>query len=53
LIENLEESKRISDDIKVKVEEGKRTEESIIVFSEKYRPSAERGALIFFLMNEL
>jgi len=53
LIENLEESKRISDDIKIKVEEGKRTEESIIVFSEKYRPSAERGALIFFLMNEL
>jgi dynein heavy chain len=53
LIDNLEESKKISDDIKRKVEEGRKTEENIALFSEKYRPSAERGALIFFLMNEL
>mmetsp|Transcript_71961 Transcript_71961/g.155424 ORF Transcript_71961/g.155424 Transcript_71961/m.155424 type:complete len:101 (+) Transcript_71961:2586-2888(+) len=53
LIENLEESKKISDDIKIKVEQGRKTEESIALFSEKYRPAAERGALIFFLMNEL
>lgn len=53
LIENLEDSKRISDDIKIKVEEGRKTEASIGIFSEKYRPSAERGALIYFLMNEM
>jgi dynein heavy chain len=53
LIENLEESKKISDDIKIKVDEGRKTEENIALFSEKYRPAAERGALIFFLMNEL
>jgi len=35
LIENLEDSKRISDDIKIKVEEGNRTEERIAKFSEK------------------
>lgn len=35
LIENLEESKKISDDIKIKVEEGKVTEENISLFSEK------------------
>lgn len=35
LIENLEESKRISDDIKIKVEEGRKTEQNIALFSEK------------------
>lgn len=53
LIENLEDSKRISDDIKIKVEEGRKTEASIGIFSEKYRSAAERGALIYFLMNEM
>lgn len=53
LVEKLEESKKISDEIKIKVEDGRKIEENIGVFSEKYRPAAERGALIFFLMNEL
>jgi len=35
LVDNLEKSKVISDDIKVKVAEGKKTEEDIFVFSEK------------------
>lgn len=53
LIDNLEESKEISDDIKIKMENGKVIEEDITKFSEKYRPAAERGSLIFFLMGEL
>jgi len=53
LVDNLEKSKVISDDIKIKVAEGKKTEADIALFSEKYRPSAERGALVFFLFNEL
>jgi len=35
LVDNLEKSKVISDDIKVKVAEGNKTEEDIFVFSEK------------------
>ena len=53
LIENLEESKRLSTEIKEKVEIAKVTEKEITEASEMYRPSAVRGALIFFLMNEL
>jgi dynein heavy chain len=53
LIESLEESKRTSTDIKSKVEIAKVTQIEIKVASENYRPSANRGALVFFLMNEL
>jgi len=53
LIENLEYSKKLSTEIKEKVEIAKETQINIIEASEKYRPSAERGALVFFLMNEL
>lgn len=35
LVNNLEDSKRISDDVKEKVREGKITEENIEIFSEK------------------
>lgn len=53
LIENLEESKRLSIEISEKVAIAKTTEKDITDASEMYRPSAVRGALIFFLMNEL
>jgi dynein heavy chain len=53
LIESLEESKRTSTDIAAKVEIAKVTQAEIKVASENYRPSANRGALVFFLMNEV
>lgn len=53
LIENLEYSKKISMEIKEKVEIAKVTEVQINDASEAYRPAANRGALVFFLLNEL
>lgn len=53
LIENLEYSKKISNEIKEKVEIAKVTEVAINDASEAYRPAANRGALVFFMMNEL
>lgn len=53
LIESLEFSKKLSTEIQEKVEIAKETEISINTASEFYRPAASRGALVFFLMNEL
>ena len=53
LIESLEYSKKLSGEIQEKVEIAKETEININVASEFYRPAASRGALVFFLMNEL
>lgn len=53
LIESLEKSKELSTEIKEKVEIAKVTEVDINVSSEHYRPAANRGALVFFLMNGL
>ena len=53
LIENLEDSKRISSEISVKVEIAKVTEAKINETSELYRPAASRGALIYFLLSDL
>lgn len=53
LIESLEYSKKLSLEIQEKVEKAKITEEVINVASEHYRPAASRGALVFFLLNEL
>ncbi|OMJ82808.1 hypothetical protein SteCoe_16405 [Stentor coeruleus] len=53
LIENLETSKRIAEEVKEKMEIAKITEIKIVKASEEYRPAASRGALIFFMMNEL
>jgi dynein heavy chain len=53
LIEELELSKKISDEIAVKLEESKVTSEKINTTSEKYRPVSRRGALLFFVMNSL
>jgi len=53
LIEKLEFSKKLSTEIQEKVEIAKVTEENINTASESYRPAASRGALVFFLLNEL
>lgn len=53
LIENLEDSKRISIEISEKVEIAKVTEAKINETSELYRPAASRGALIYFLLSDL
>lgn len=53
LIENLERSKALSTEINEKVEIAKTTEIAINEASEAYRPAANRGALVFFLMNDL
>ena len=53
LIESLEESKRVANDIAVKLEQGKKTTININKTSEKYRPVARRGAQLFFIMSEL
>lgn len=53
LIESLERSKALSTEINQKVEIAKVTEVAINEASENYRPAASRGALVFFMMNEL
>ena len=53
LIENLEESKRIATDIMEKQAIAKTTEVTINEAREAYRPTASRGALLFFLMVNL
>ena len=53
LIESLEDSKKMSDEINAKVEEAKETEEKINVSREKYRSVATRGSMLFFLLNNL
>eukprot|EP01038_Epipyxis_sp_PR26KG_P005447 gene5447-7540_t len=53
LIEELELSKKLSDDIASKLLESKITSEKINTTSEIYRSVARRGALIFFVMNSL
>lgn len=53
LIESLEKSKALSTEINMKVEIAKVTEVQINDASEAYRPAAARGALVFFMMNEL
>ena len=53
LIENLEQSKKISIEIQEKIEIAKLTEARINDAAEAYRPAGSRGAWVFFLMNEL
>lgn len=53
LIESLEYSKKLSIEIKEKVEIAIETEKNINEASEGYRPAASRGALVYFLMSEL
>ena len=53
LIENLEDSKRVSGEIASKMVEAAATEEQINHSREMYRPVAARGSLMFFLLSEL
>ncbi len=53
LIESLEESKRVADEISEKVVQARETEESINENRNKYRAVAARGAMLFFLLNSL
>ena len=53
LIESLEESKRVADEIVLKVAESKETEDKINTSREKYRVAAARGSLLFFMLNSL
>ena len=53
LIENLEETKKTSAEIQVKVAEGKETAKVIDKAREVYRPVATRGSLHFFLVDKL
>ena len=53
LIESLEDAKKTSNDIKKKMDVAVETEREINLTSEKYRDVAQRGSLLFFLMNDL
>jgi dynein heavy chain, axonemal len=53
LIENLEYSKKLSNEISEKVAIAKITEAKINDTSEKYRPAAIRGALFYFMLSDL
>ena len=53
LIENLEETKKISAEIEIKVADGKKTAIIINKAREVYRPVATRGSLHFFLVDKL
>ena len=53
LIESLEESKRVATEIGEKVVEARETEVAINDSRNRYRPVAERGAMLFFLLNSL
>jgi dynein heavy chain len=53
LIESLEETKVMSEDIEQQSQLAKQTQMSIFKASEIYRPVASRSSLLFFLMNDL
>jgi len=53
LIEGLEESKRVADEISIKAAKAHETQVQIKITSEKYRPVANRTSLLFFLMGDL
>merc|ERR1719482_2685567 len=53
LIENLEDSKATSIEVAEKMEIAKETEKIIEAASEQYRPAANRGSLMFFLLSDL
>lgn len=53
LIENLEESKRVSIEISEKAEKAAETEIEINIAREDYRVVAIRGALLFFMLSSL
>ncbi|GAB4813657.1 hypothetical protein N2152v2_000703 [Parachlorella kessleri] len=53
LIESLEQSKALADEISEKVVEARETELQINAARDVYRPVAARGSMLFFLLNAL
>ncbi|CAM9306399.1 unnamed protein product [Choristocarpus tenellus] len=53
LIEGLEESKKLSVEIVRKLDEMKTATDKITSLSEEYRVVAQRGSLLFFVLNDL
>jgi len=53
LISGLEDAKRLSVEIEGKMKKAALVHKSISAVSELYRPVAQRGALLFFLLNSL
>ena len=52
LIEGLEETKRVSNDIQHQSVLAKQTQANIVQTSERYRAVANRSSLLFFLMKD-
>jgi dynein heavy chain len=53
LIEGLETTKKIANEIAIKQDLAQKTQAEIKITSEKYRGVANRSSLLFFLMNDL
>jgi dynein heavy chain len=53
LIEGLESTKKIANEIAIKQVQAASTQAQIKITSEKYRSVANRSSLLFFLMNDL
>lgn len=53
MIERLENSKKVSEEVNIIMKLAKESEKEINISSNFYRPSAARGSLLFFLMTEL
>ena len=53
MVERLEKSKKVSEDVEIKMKEAKEAEKEINESSNAYSPAAQRGSLIFFLFTEL
>ncbi len=53
LVDKLENSSKVSEEVKIKIEESKQTAKDILESSNTYLPAAQRGSLIFFLLTEL
>jgi dynein heavy chain len=50
---NLENTKKMSEEVAAKVVEGKETAKKIDVAREVYRPAATRASLLYFILNDL
>ena len=53
LIENLESAKKTASDVQEKAKQANENKEAINVAREEFRPVATRGALIYFMINNL
>lgn len=53
VVVTLEATKRIADDVELKVKEAKTTSAAIDEAREHYRPAAERASILYFILNDL